>query len=778
MDYHTLFRTYPKPAQLASSQQLRENFDKLLSNRTFLCRLVMGSVGGSDILVKDAVVADVSVSWVSDNQDGSAPYTVTVDYTITLSGSDVVVNWSPGGAEPTAGDVYWVKIVYTPTYSVSATGLANDTQFTLAVTDGFNPESTVRREQSRITGTPDEGSPLFTKLVFKPNNVDVGNDNKCRHIRIENDTTGEYHTLLLDTLTHEVFGDALTGTADNYCEYRWEWISGQYIGKIKYKDDFDSDGGGATEKWDIDCARSSGAVHDVPNDEIDVSNGGYFGYHLFFPGRLKNIDITVTNASNDGKIRISNGQELRSLGTTAAMRSVSGEDFLCQDVIYVEFYNDSGGARSINDFTIELDYYPSSQLPILVDGTNNLKFHIVNTDESAAPSGNLSCDYEVEAEVASYRTKQEDRYERLMQAAESTGKMNVFNPPSSTSWLGGAADVGGVPWNRLNAENINAENINTQTILDVCFFADEYGTGKTNVEIQAALTAAGAAGGGTVYLSAGTWTLSNHITMPANTILTGTIGSVITGNYIITLGTGCRVYNIKLQGCMLYTATDTIISDCIFVRDGWCINLVSSNVVIHRNTFRPATTHTSAAVDHSNGTYYNIDVSHNYCEKSLLEMDGSANLIRAHISHNICSLSTAGQYMIKMAYTDTGATLQYANISHNFVQAGTGVYTIVGGRSGGGYTAQILDSVISNNIFYADNYPVVIGQSATYTNDLELHDVIFNGNRVKGTFFAMSGQTATDVLITNNGYTALGTTAGQVYGDVGTAGNHGHNEVM
>lgn len=51
------------------------------------------------------------IEWVSDNLDGSTPYTVAADYNLTLVGGFVTsIDWAPGGAEPAAGAIYYVKV--------------------------------------------------------------------------------------------------------------------------------------------------------------------------------------------------------------------------------------------------------------------------------------------------------------------------------------------------------------------------------------------------------------------------------------------------------------------------------------------------------------------------------------------------------------------------------------------------------------------------------------------------------------------------------------------
>jgi hypothetical protein len=51
-----------------------------------------------------------SVAWVSDNSDGSSPYTLTTDYLVTPT----QIDWSPGGSEPSGAATYYVRFRYIP----------------------------------------------------------------------------------------------------------------------------------------------------------------------------------------------------------------------------------------------------------------------------------------------------------------------------------------------------------------------------------------------------------------------------------------------------------------------------------------------------------------------------------------------------------------------------------------------------------------------------------------------------------------------------------------
>jgi hypothetical protein len=74
-----------------------------------------GTAGGSDLLNAFPGFTDffdfASVEWVSVNIDGSAPYILATDYTVTVPVVyATAINWAPVGAEPATGSIYYVKV--------------------------------------------------------------------------------------------------------------------------------------------------------------------------------------------------------------------------------------------------------------------------------------------------------------------------------------------------------------------------------------------------------------------------------------------------------------------------------------------------------------------------------------------------------------------------------------------------------------------------------------------------------------------------------------------
>src|SRR5205085_857269 len=64
-------------------------------------------------------------------------------------------------------------------------------------------------------------------------------------------------------------------------------------------------------------------------------------------------------------------------------------------------------------------------------------------------------------------------------------------------------------------------NSNLYIVTNSPYNADKSGTNDTTTAIQTALNAASSAGGGTVYLPAGRYKVTTHLTVPANVELRG-----------------------------------------------------------------------------------------------------------------------------------------------------------------------------------------------------------------------------------------------------------------
>jgi len=460
-DYFVLREINPETGNInaLSSQQVRENIDKVLSNRQFIVDIIRGPVAGaSDIICPDTNLADVTVNWVSNNYDGSSPYTETTDYLVALDGSDVVIDWSPGGIEPNVGSRYWVALTYTPTYSASGTALPNETTVHLNVTEGFNPETKVRRELSDVAGTPDKASIALTYLEFCPNNVGVGNDDRCMHVAVENDLIGGLTTELIPIcLSNRIYGDTGTGTASNYCKYIFSSVNGQLSSGLQYRDDMVSNFGGSGLKLMIDA---SYLYLSTPNNhtthyDVTVASTGRLGYFIFLPGMFAYANIHFTGVTA-GKIRVSNGKSFFSIGTATTNQIITNKDFICQNCIYVEYWNDTGSPETITAVSFTISFFPNVQLPVIINGDNTLKFHITNTNAGASPSADLSFDCALKAEVTSLRVGISDFIIKQYEINMANTPFAVVNPPTPETYFGGREVLAGLPWAEVNATRINA----------------------------------------------------------------------------------------------------------------------------------------------------------------------------------------------------------------------------------------------------------------------------------------------------------------------------------
>jgi uncharacterized phage protein gp47/JayE len=125
-----------------------------------------GSAGGSDDINAYIGFTDFfdieSVEWVSDNIDGTSPYTLTTDYTLTVVGGFVTaIDWSPGGSEPSGGAIYYVKVGAFKAF-IDATAKEAGSSYNAEVDEIFNLQSQiagiakVNNEESILDGRDQE----------------------------------------------------------------------------------------------------------------------------------------------------------------------------------------------------------------------------------------------------------------------------------------------------------------------------------------------------------------------------------------------------------------------------------------------------------------------------------------------------------------------------------------------------------------------------------------------------------------------------------------------
>jgi len=456
-DYFVLRQIKPSTGMIEElqSQQVRENIDKILSKRNFVVSVIRGTLT-YDVLCPGTSMTCVSVAWISMHYDGHDPFIPSTDYTIGTHSGDVVINWGIGSS-PLGGNLYWVCLTYAPVFSASGSDIASAADVTIDVAEGFNPETRVRNQLSDVAGTPDAGTPIIRNFTFSPNNVNTGNNNRCRHVKVENATTGKIYDLLPETLSHKIFGDSGTGTYTNYCNYEFSIASGVRVATFAYADDGHSDAGGADKKFNIDVYSQSGITFTYPsgsNYRIVAAAGGHFGYYIPLPGKIQSLTAHFT-CGGLGHVRVSNGVSLRDLGDTSAARTITQETFPCSNGVYVEYHNGSGFAETITKVEISITWIPSIQIPELVNGSNTLKFYIVSDDDGASPSANLSFDYSIDAEVVSLAERMQYFREEAIDTARSATPIACVNPPSPQAILGGDPSVGGVPWAEIHSKTIN-----------------------------------------------------------------------------------------------------------------------------------------------------------------------------------------------------------------------------------------------------------------------------------------------------------------------------------
>jgi len=86
----------------------------------YVLRLKKGAAGGTDLFPTDTVYTGIyEIGVVSDHEDLSNPYKEVSDYVAYSPHSDLI-DWSPGGVEPTTGNYYYVQLfpAFTVAYNV------------------------------------------------------------------------------------------------------------------------------------------------------------------------------------------------------------------------------------------------------------------------------------------------------------------------------------------------------------------------------------------------------------------------------------------------------------------------------------------------------------------------------------------------------------------------------------------------------------------------------------------------------------------------------------
>ena len=151
--------------------------------------VTMGVAGGTDNLNQNPGHTDFfdveSVEWVSDNLDGSDPYTGGgVDYTEVVDGGGYVtgLNWAAGGVEPVAGATYYVKVGAYKAY-VDFTALETGQAYNAQLNEIYHMQSAITGiasvvNEEAIRNGADEESPLALRQRMLNSGFLLKNDNQ------------------------------------------------------------------------------------------------------------------------------------------------------------------------------------------------------------------------------------------------------------------------------------------------------------------------------------------------------------------------------------------------------------------------------------------------------------------------------------------------------------------------------------------------------------------------------------------------------------------------
>ena len=454
-DYFVLHKIHPSSQNVneLKSQQIRENFDKTLAKNVFITPVQRGDiVGGKDTLCPGTLLANVVVGIVSNDYAGVSTYAETTDYLVVEDSGNVVIDWSPGGSAPVGGAMYWVQFTYYNQLTFSGNNIAHNSPVTITFPEGFNPETRIRNSPSEIAGIPDTSSLVVEQLLFQAINVNLGNNNKCRNIKVANSYSYRYCDLLPGALTHKVYGDASTGTETNFASYIFYPVDDGVSAVLNYEDDMATDLGGAARKFDIDVYQTSGVSYGSVSGYyiVDVANGGYIDWYIPTPGELRNVWVQITGGGN-GHILVGDGRDFHVLGTAAAARYLVPGNFGLKDAVYIRYLNDSGSGVAITDIQFQISWYHSGELPIFEVGTSYMRFCIQSTDNGASPSSHLAVNYSITLEAMSLANKVDKLSRHLHSVANSHAPQLCIQPPDSQTILGGRKNTGGMPWTEVNA---------------------------------------------------------------------------------------------------------------------------------------------------------------------------------------------------------------------------------------------------------------------------------------------------------------------------------------
>jgi hypothetical protein len=307
------------------------------------------------------------------------------------------------------------------------------------------------------------------------------------------------------------------------------------------------------------------------------------------------------------------------------------------------------------------------------------------------------------------------------------------------------------------------------------------GDGATDdtAAIQAALTAAGAAGGATVYLPGGTYKLTGPLYVSSNTWLCG-------AGPATTLYTTSLPYSASNGGHRLIhleTVTDVTISDLIMdagdmtgflggMRAIW--GKACSNVVIERCKFITP----GAATAFTQCSYYQILDNHIEIVSTYVggavhdgiidQWDGSHDFV---IRGNRIIGNSIGLWAILVTGTNSGGTAGTPVYNFQIVQNAVfsckncGIWAM--GRSGLAYNFTISGNIIDGIVGTSAGYGIAVSDAHTFTvngnvvKNTYLSGIrLFNENVSYGTHAAKYGTVSDNVVHTANTSNSAGTDGG------------------
>jgi hypothetical protein len=297
--------------------------------------------------------------------------------------------------------------------------------------------------------------------------------------------------------------------------------------------------------------------------------------------------------------------------------------------------NDAGGADYVDLY--RFDVY-STKIETLVD--DNVYYAYLEQDvsdkytyrlevDSTRPTGNQRILYVIDVPSGAGSLTDDMisdlRYNDVFQKNSIVEKLNVLG-----TLVAGTMLITDLNVNTLNADVANIEANYPKVTSDRIFYANQYGASRTDVELQAAIDATNAAGGGVVVIT-GTWTLGAIVNVYDNITIVGA-GATVQGNDLeLDSVENVLIKNLRLTGNGRIRCING--SKFCFVRDIYAFD-ITGNDAIEFNTCIGC---------HVEGFYSNSITSSN---KHLIHFNGC----------NYCSMSKI-YYAGNGTYTNMNSTV-------------------------------------------------------------------------------------------------------------------------